>query len=66
MSLQELVGETFAPNGLLSRKIDTFLPRAGQTKMAYVVARTIENGEILVVEFGMVLVKIFRTLCLRC
>ena len=62
MSLQELVGETFALDGLLSRKIDTFLPRTGQTKMACAVARTIENGGVLVVEAGTGIGKTFSYL----
>lgn len=52
MSLQDLVQETFAPGGLLSRSVEEFTPRAGQTDMATAIARTIESGGVLVVEAG--------------
>lgn len=52
MSLQDLVRETFAPGGLLSRAVDEFRPRDGQTEMATAIARTIEAGGVLVVEAG--------------
>ena len=52
MSFQDLVGETFAPGGLLSRTVEEFIPRAGQTEMAIAIARTIDEGGALVVEAG--------------
>lgn len=52
MSLQDSVGEMFAPGGLLSRSFDSFSPRSGQTEMALAVARTIDDGGVLVVEAG--------------
>ena len=52
MSLQDHVRETFAPGGLLSRMVEEFQPRLGQTEMASAVARTIETGGVLVVEAG--------------
>jgi ATP-dependent DNA helicase DinG len=62
MSLQDLVVDTFAPDGLLSRAIETFLPRSGQTEMARAVARTLENGGVLVVEAGTGIGKTFAYL----
>lgn len=62
MSLQGLVGEVFAPDGLLSRKIVAFRPRDGQTQMACAVARTVEHGGILVVEAGTGIGKTFSYL----
>ncbi|NMM12580.1 MAG: ATP-dependent DNA helicase [Rhodoferax sp.] len=52
MSFQDLVGDTFAPGGLLSRTVEEFTPRAGQTEMAIAIARTIDEGGALVVEAG--------------
>ena len=52
MSLQDLVRETFASGGVLSRAVDEFRPRDGQTEMATAIARTIEAGGVLVVEAG--------------
>ncbi len=52
MSLQTQVRETFAPGGVLSRAVEEFQPRDGQTQMATAIARTIEDGGVLVVEAG--------------
>ena len=52
MSLQDLVRETFAPGGLLSRTVEEFAPREGQTEMATTIARVIDEGGVLVVEAG--------------
>jgi ATP-dependent DNA helicase DinG len=52
MSLQDTVGEMFASGGLLSRSLESFVPRSGQTDMALAVARVMEEGGALVVEAG--------------
>ncbi|WP_394757349.1 ATP-dependent DNA helicase [Rhodoferax sp.] len=62
MSLQNLTHETFAPGGLLSRMVEEFTPREGQTEMAVAVARTIEDGGVLVVEAGTGIGKTFAYL----
>ena len=50
MNLLMEVQEAFASNGVLSRSVDQFIARAGQTEMAMAVARAIENSDVLVVE----------------
>lgn len=62
MSLKDLVRETFAPGGLLSRAVDEFKSRDGQTDMAMAIARTIEDGGVLVVEAGTGIGKTFSYL----
>ncbi|MBA3056612.1 MAG: ATP-dependent DNA helicase [Gammaproteobacteria bacterium] len=62
MNLQNLTRETFAPGGLLSRTVEEFRPREGQTDMAVAVARTIEDGGVLVVEAGTGIGKTFAYL----
>lgn len=62
MSLQDLVRETFAPGGLLSRTVEEFKPRDGQTDMATAIARTIDQGGLLVVEAGTGIGKTFSYL----
>ncbi|MGH6626131.1 MAG: ATP-dependent DNA helicase, partial [Burkholderiaceae bacterium] len=62
MSLQQLVREAFAPDGVLSRAADHFRPRDGQTDMALAISRTIENGGVLVVEAGTGVGKTFSYL----
>ena len=62
MSLQDQVREIFAPGGVLSRTLEEFQPRAGQTEMASAVARTIEAGGVLVVEAGTGIGKTFAYL----
>ncbi len=62
MRLQDHVREIFAPGGLLSRSVEAFQPRAGQTEMATAVARIIEHGGVLVVEAGTGIGKTFAYL----
>ena len=62
MSLEPAVREAFAPDGVLSRAAEQFLPRAGQTEMALAVARAIEQGGALVVEAGTGVGKTFSYL----
>ncbi len=62
MNLQNLTRETFASGGLLSRMVEEFMPREGQTDMAVAVARTIEDGGVLVVEAGTGIGKTFAYL----
>ena len=62
MSLESAVREAFAPDGVLSRTAEQFLPRAGQTEMALAVARAIEQGGALVVEAGTGVGKTFSYL----
>ena len=62
MSLQDLVRATFAPGGLLSRTVEEFTPRQGQTDMAAAIARTMEDGGVLVVEAGTGIGKTFSYL----
>ncbi|HEY0201433.1 MAG TPA: ATP-dependent DNA helicase [Burkholderiaceae bacterium] len=62
MDLVEAVRETFAPAGLLSRAIEQFHARAGQTAMAEAVAHTIMCGGVLVAEAGTGVGKTFAYL----
>ena len=62
MSLRAEVCEVFAPAGLLSRSVEQFTPRAGQVEMAGAIARTIEDGGVLVVEAGTGIGKTFSYL----
>ncbi|WP_296448326.1 ATP-dependent DNA helicase [Rhodoferax sp. UBA5149] len=62
MSLQNIVREMFAPDGLLSRTVEEFMPREGQTEMATAIARTIDQGGVLVVEAGTGIGKTFSYL----
>lgn len=62
MTLEVPVGDAFAPDGVLSRAAEQFIPRAGQTEMALAVARTIEAGGALVVEAGTGVGKTFSYL----
>lgn len=50
MRLELEVQQAFAPGGVLSRTVEQFVARDGQTQMAAAVARAIENPEALVVE----------------
>lgn len=61
-SLVARVRESFEPTGVLSRAADHFRQRDGQTDMALAVARTIENGGVLVVEAGTGVGKTFSYL----
>src|SRR5476649_37490 len=62
MSFQELVRDTFALDGLLSRTVEAFTPRDGQTEMADAIARIIDEGGVLVVEAGTGIGKTFSYL----
>jgi ATP-dependent DNA helicase DinG len=62
MSLQEQVAQAFAPGSALSRSVEQFNPRIGQTDMATAIARTIDNGGTLVVEAGTGVGKTFSYL----
>ena len=50
MHLELEVQQAFAPGGILSRTVEQFIAREGQTAMAVAVARAIEIPEALVVE----------------
>lgn len=50
MNLSLEVNEAFAPGGVLSRAVEYFVPRSGQTEMALAVAHAIEGAYPLVVE----------------
>ena len=50
MNLESQVLEAFAPEGVLARAAEHFVPRSGQTDMALAVARAIEGAYPLVVE----------------
>ena len=52
MTLKSAVQAAFAPEGTLARSLPGFRSRPGQTEMALAVARTIEDGGVLVVEAG--------------
>jgi ATP-dependent DNA helicase DinG len=52
VTLQSAVHAAFAPEGTLARSLPGFRSRPGQTEMALAVARTIEDGGVLVVEAG--------------
>jgi ATP-dependent DNA helicase DinG len=56
------VREAFEAGGVLSRAADHFRERDGQTRMAMAVARTIEEGGVLVVEAGTGVGKTFSYL----
>ncbi len=62
MSLQESVREAFGPDSRLSRLVQEFRPRPGQTDMALAIAKTIEDGGVLVVEAGTGVGKTFSYL----
>lgn len=62
MSLQELTRRAFASDGCLASTVEAFTPRAGQTEMADAVARTIDQGGVLVVEAGTGIGKTFSYL----
>lgn len=50
MNLESQVLEAFAPDGVLARAAEHFVPRSGQTEMALAVVRAIEGAYPLVVE----------------
>jgi len=62
MPLEQEVREVFAQGGVLSHAADQFREREGQTQMALAVARTIEQGGVLVVEAGTGVGKTFSYL----
>ncbi|PTT36970.1 helicase, partial [Acidovorax sp. HMWF018] len=62
MSLEAMVPEVFAPDGVLARADGHFQPRDGQTQMAIAVAQTITEGGALVVEAGTGVGKTFAYL----
>lgn len=61
-TLSSEVLRAFEPDGVLSRAAEQFRERDGQTQMALAVARTIENGGVLVVEAGTGVGKTFSYL----
>ncbi len=61
-TLEDKVRDAFAHGGALSRAADQFRERSGQTEMALAVARTIEDGGVLVVEAGTGVGKTFSYL----
>ncbi len=62
MQLASDVRDAFAPGGALSHATERFCEREGQTRMALAVARTIEQGGVLVVEAGTGVGKTFSYL----
>jgi ATP-dependent DNA helicase DinG len=62
MALQDAVLEAFGPDSRLSRLVHDFRPRQGQTDMALAIARTVEDGGVLVVEAGTGVGKTFAYL----
>lgn len=50
MSLEFEVQQAFEPGGVLSRSVEQFVARPGQTEMAMAVAHAIEHPEALVIE----------------
>ncbi len=62
MSLQNQVAQAFEAGSALSHAIQEFTPRTGQTDMALAIARTIEEGGVLVVEAGTGVGKTFSYL----
>lgn len=60
--LVRCVEQAFAPEGALSRTETDFRPRPGQLRMALAVARTIEQGGVLVAEAGTGVGKTFSYL----
>ena len=61
-TLASKVLEAFSEGGVLSRAAEQFRERSGQTEMAMAVARTIEQGGMLVVEAGTGVGKTFAYL----
>ncbi|MEO8855556.1 MAG: ATP-dependent DNA helicase [Burkholderiaceae bacterium] len=62
MTLQDQVEQAFAAGSALALSVEQFSPRAGQRDMALAIARTIDNGGILVVEAGTGVGKTFSYL----
>ncbi|WP_093123093.1 MULTISPECIES: ATP-dependent DNA helicase [unclassified Variovorax] len=61
-ALEDKVRDAFAQDGVLSRAAEQFRERSGQTEMAIAVARTIDQGGVLVVEAGTGVGKTFSYL----
>ncbi|RYF66622.1 MAG: ATP-dependent DNA helicase, partial [Comamonadaceae bacterium] len=61
-ALENQVRDAFAQDGVLSRAAEQFRERDGQTQMALAVARTVEEGGVLVVEAGTGVGKTFSYL----
>ncbi|RZI96490.1 MAG: ATP-dependent DNA helicase [Variovorax sp.] len=61
-ALETQVRDAFAQDGVLSRAAEQFREREGQTQMALAVARTVEQGGVLVVEAGTGVGKTFSYL----
>ncbi|MCR6476549.1 ATP-dependent DNA helicase [Variovorax sp. ZS18.2.2] len=61
-TLEDKVRDAFAQGGVLSHAADQFRERSGQTDMAMAVARTIDQGGVLVVEAGTGVGKTFSYL----
>ena len=61
-SLEDKVRDAFARDGALSHAAEQFRERPGQTEMAMAVARTIDQGGVLVVEAGTGVGKTFSYL----
>lgn len=61
-ALEDKVRDAFAQDGALSRAAEQFRERSGQTEMAIAVARTIDQGGVLVVEAGTGVGKTFSYL----
>ncbi len=62
MSLQDIVREAFEPGSRLGQLLEEFRPRPEQTEMAVAIARTVEDGGVLVVEAGTGVGKTFSYL----
>jgi len=62
MNLQDQISVVFAPTGLLSKHVNAFKARSGQTEMALAIAQTMESGGMLVVEAGTGIGKTFAYL----
>jgi ATP-dependent DNA helicase DinG len=62
MSLKDAVVEVFASGGVLSRSVEEFKPREGQTEMALAIARVIDEAGVIVIEAGTGIGKTFAYL----
>ena len=62
MTLRHQVQAAFAETGILSKMVEEFRPRQGQSDMAAAIATTLETGGVLVVEAGTGIGKTFSYL----
>ncbi|MCX7226214.1 MAG: ATP-dependent DNA helicase [Burkholderiales bacterium] len=62
MTLRHQVQAAFAETGILSKMVEEFRPRQGQSDMAAAIAATLETGGVLVVEAGTGIGKTFSYL----